>query len=85
VDGVYYCTNLQERHKTNCSNYREISLLSSSYKILSNILLSELNPYVDEIIGDHQCGYRRNTSTTDQMFCIRDILGEKMGVQYINQ
>jgi hypothetical protein len=37
--------------KTNCNNYRGISLLSTSYNILSNILLSRLSPYVDEIIG----------------------------------
>jgi hypothetical protein len=42
--------------KTDCSNYCEISLLSASYKIVSNILLSRLSPYVDEIIGCHQCG-----------------------------
>jgi hypothetical protein len=43
--------------KTDCNNYNGISLLSTSYTILSNILLSRLNPYIDEIIGDHQCGY----------------------------
>jgi hypothetical protein len=57
--------------KTDCSNYRGVSLLSTSYKILANILLSRLSPYIDEIIGDHQCGFRRNRSTTDQIFCIR--------------
>jgi hypothetical protein len=46
--------------KTDCSNYRGISLLSTSYKIVSNILLSRLIPYADEIIGDHQCGFRHN-------------------------
>jgi hypothetical protein len=44
---------------------------------LSNILLSRLNPYVDEIIGDLQCLFRRNRSTTDHMFCIRQILEKK--------
>jgi hypothetical protein len=58
---------------TDCSNYRGISLLSTSYKIFSNILLSRLTPYVDEIIGDHQCGFRR----TDQIFRIRQILEKK--------
>jgi hypothetical protein len=29
---------------------------------------------VNEIIGDHQCGFRRNRSTTDQIFYIRQIL-----------
>jgi hypothetical protein len=37
--------------KSNCSNYQGISLLSTSYKIVSNILLSRLIPYADEIIG----------------------------------
>jgi hypothetical protein len=73
-------------NKTDCSNYRGISLLSTSYKILSNILVSRLIPYADEIIGDHQCGFRRNRSTTDQIFYIRQIL-EKSGsimAQYIS-
>jgi hypothetical protein len=34
-----------------------------------------LIPYADEIIGDHQCGFRRNTSTTDQIFYIRQRTG----------
>jgi hypothetical protein len=63
--------------KNDCNNYRGISLLSTSYKILSNILLSRLGPYIDEIIGDHQCGFRRNRSTTDQIFCIRQVLEKK--------
>jgi hypothetical protein len=33
------------------NNYCRISLLSTSYQILSNILLLKLSPYVDEIIG----------------------------------
>ena len=32
--------------KTDCSNYRGISLLLTTYKIVSNILLSRLVPYV---------------------------------------
>jgi hypothetical protein len=51
-------------------------LLSTSYKILSNILLSRLTPYADEIIGDHQCGFQCNRST-DQIFCIWQILEKK--------
>jgi len=43
--------------KTDCGNYRGISLLPTTYKILSNILLSRLIPYAKEIIGDHQCGF----------------------------
>jgi hypothetical protein len=63
--------------KTDCNNYRGLSLLPTTYKILSNILLSRLIPYAEEIIGDHQCGFRHNRSTTDHMFCIRQILEKK--------
>jgi hypothetical protein len=46
--------------KTGCRNYRGVSLLSTSYKILSNILLATLTAYADGIFGDHQCGFRCN-------------------------
>jgi hypothetical protein len=45
--------NDKKDYKTDSSNYQGISLLPTSYKILPNILLSKLNPYVDEITGDH--------------------------------
>jgi hypothetical protein len=63
--------------KTDCNNYQGISLLLTAYKILSNILLARLTPYVNEIIGDHQCGFCYNRSTTDQIFYIWQILEKK--------
>jgi hypothetical protein len=60
--------------KTDCSNYRGISYLSTAYKILYNIFLASLTPYMNEIIGKFHCGFRRNGSTTDQIFYIRQIL-----------
>jgi hypothetical protein len=39
--------------------------------------MAMLTPYVNEIIGDHQCGFRRNRSTMDQIFYIRQILEKK--------
>ena len=44
--------------KTDCTNYGGISLLPTTYKILSNILLSSLTPYAEEITGDHQCDFK---------------------------
>jgi hypothetical protein len=43
--------------KTDCSNYHGISLLSTPYKILTNIVLSRLSPHIDEITEDYQCGF----------------------------
>ena len=39
--------------KTDSSNYAGMSVLSTTYRIFSSILLSRLTPYVDEINGDH--------------------------------
>jgi len=64
--------------KTDCNNYRGILLLPTTYKILFNILLSRLIPYAKEIIRDHQCGFRRNRSTIDHIFCIRQMLEKKL-------
>jgi hypothetical protein len=36
-----------------------------------------LSLYIDEIIVDHQGGYPRNRSSTDQIFCIHQILEKK--------
>jgi len=49
--------------------------------MLSNILLTTLIPYAEEIIWDHQRGFRRKGSTTDILFCIRQILEKKIGIQ----
>jgi hypothetical protein len=63
--------------KTDCNKYRGIFLLSTAYKALSNILLARLTPYISKVIGDHQCGFHRDRSTTDQIFYIRQILEKK--------
>jgi hypothetical protein len=62
---LYLC--LRKAIKQSVITIGGISLLSPTYKILSNILPSRLTPYAEEIIGDHQCGFRRNRSTTDRI------------------
>ena len=47
------------------------------HKILSHILLTRLTPHAEEVIGDHQCGYRRNRTTADHKLCIRQIIEKK--------
>ena len=42
-----------------CNKYGGISLLFTSYKILSNILLARMTSYAN---GEYQCGFKRNRS-----------------------
>jgi hypothetical protein len=39
--------------------------------------MARLTPHVNKVIGHHQCGFRRNRSTMDQIFYIRQILEKK--------
>jgi hypothetical protein len=57
--------------------YPCISFLSTTYQILTNILLSRLTPYSKDITGSHQCGFLRNTSTTNHIFCNHQIFDTK--------
>jgi len=51
--------------------------LPTAYKYLSKLQLSRLTPYAEEIILAYQCGIRHNFSTTDHIFCIRQIPEKK--------
>ena len=54
-----------------CSNYRVITLLNVTYKVLSGTLYNRSAEYAEEILGDSQCGFRTNRSTIDHIFTIR--------------
>jgi len=65
-------------HKKNdpqeCSNYRGIALLDTTYKVLAYCILDRVRPIAENLLGDYQGGFRPNRSTTDQIFVIRQIL-----------
>ena len=48
-----------------CINYCGLSLLSASYLLLPNFLVSRLTPYVDNIIQELQYGFQGIRSTGD--------------------
>jgi len=60
-----------------CNNFRGISVVSTAYKTLPNILLSRLASYAGDITVDNRCGFRRNRSTIDHIIYIRHILEKK--------
>ena len=60
--------------KTNPDNYRGISLLPVTYKILSKALLNRLELQVDSLIGEYQAGFRKGRSCAEQIWNLRTIL-----------
>ena len=42
--------------------------------LLSNILFARISQFAENIIGNYQCGFQKNRSTTNQIFMLRQIL-----------
>ena len=60
--------------KSDCSNYRGITLLSIAGKILARVLLNRLVPTIaEDHVPESQCGFRANRGTTDMVFVLRQI------------
>ncbi|VVC32407.1 Reverse transcriptase domain [Cinara cedri] len=55
------CPVYKKGDKMDPKNYRGISLLNTSYKILSNLLLNRLKPFIKEIIGEYQAGFMKKS------------------------
>jgi len=70
------CPIFKKGNPTKTENYRGISLLDTCYKILTTLILERLNPYVEEIVGKYQCGFRRGKSTADHVFSLRQIMSK---------
>jgi hypothetical protein len=56
-----------------CENYRGIALGNAAYKILSNIILRKIKPYIEKVKGDNQNGFRDGRSVIDTIFALRII------------
>ncbi|XP_029348373.1 uncharacterized protein LOC100575877 [Acyrthosiphon pisum] len=70
---AYICPIHKKGDKQVCSNYRGIALLDTTYKVLSYCILDRIKPLAEQVVGDYQCGFRQNRSTTDQIFIIRQL------------
>ena len=70
--------------KTECGNYRGISLVSHAGKVLLKVVARTLSAYREAkgLLPEEQCGFRPNRSTTDMMFVVRRLqeIGRKAGV-----
>ena len=60
--------------KSECCNYRGISLVSVGSKLLSNIRLLRLRDAVDKVLREEQCGFTKGRGCVDQIFTLRLII-----------
>lgn len=45
------CPIFKKGEPEGCHNYRDVSLHNAAYKILLNVILNRLKPFVEEIVG----------------------------------
>ena len=62
----------EKKDRTECGNYRGISLVAHAGKILLKIIARRVREYCERvgILPEEQSGFRPNRSTTDIMFVI---------------
>jgi len=63
-----------------CENYRGMALGNAAYKILSNIILGKIKPYIEKVMGDYQNGFRGGRFVIDNIFALRIINKKLWGV-----
>ena len=61
---------------SNCSNYRTISLINHTGKVLLIVLLNRLKNHLDPYLSEEQAGFRKDRSTVHQILILR-LLAEK--------
>jgi sorting nexin-29 len=66
--------------RTNCENYREISLLNSAYKVYSRIINQQLKTITDILLEEEQAGFRKGRSCTDNNFVIKQLIEKTLTV-----
>ena len=63
----------KKKDRTECGNYRGISLVAHAGKILLKIIVRRLSNYCERlgVLPEERSVFRPNRSTTDMMFVIR--------------
>ena len=59
--------------RSDCNNYRGISLLSIVGKVYARVLLARLQKLAERVYPESQCGFRAQRSTIDMVFSLRQL------------
>ena len=67
-------TNSKKTQSLECENYRTLSLICHSSKILLIIIFNRLTSQAEEVLSEEQACFRKGRSTTEQIFNCRNII-----------
>ena len=59
--------------RSDCNNYRGISLLSIVGKVFARVVLNRLQNLAERVYPESQCGFRAARSTIDMVFSVRQL------------
>ena len=59
--------------RSDCNNYRGISLLSITGKAFARVVLNRLQKLAERVYPESQCGFRSARSTIDMVFSVRQL------------
>jgi len=59
--------------RSDCNNYRGISLLSIVGKVFARVILARLQSLASRVYPESQCGFRTGRSTVDMIFSVRQL------------
>ena len=59
--------------RSDCNNYRGISLLSITGKVFARVVLNRLQKLAERVYPESQCGFRASRSTIDMVFSVRQL------------
>ena len=61
---------------SNASNYRGIGLSAMMTKVVNKLILKQIEPHLDQLLGNNQNGFRPKRNTTAHMLAFRRIIEE---------
>ena len=59
--------------RSDCNNYKGISLLSIFGKVFAKVILVQLRKLAERVYPESQCGFRAERSTTDMVFSLHQL------------
>lgn len=59
--------------RAECGNYRGMSLLSTTRKVIAHVFANRMLPLPEEVLSESQCSFRPSRGTADMIFTARQL------------